>query len=681
MTVTEAHVALPPVIAGPMIRHVSPTEFTLWLVTTVPLDADTRLKVWSDEAVCFDGVIDNASNSDRDANSDSGKAHRDECNCAITTHSVRVGEHCWVHLVALDGVSLPVGTRIYYDIQRKNAWLFHKNSDSVVYPNETHPSFYVPQKLNGLWHGSCRKPHHDSDDALVAAANNLERAFNDKETIDAASSLPDQPAPSRPDAFFMTGDQIYCDDVASPMLLAVHQVMAKLGLFDEQWDDAIVHSTQTLLAHPHCYNKRHELLPSDAAAQTTYEQVFKGARKPIFTSSHAFNHSITLSEIIAQYLLVWSDIPWQWVDFDQQNEVYQAALAQHYTQKDKDLAVQHVKHLEVFKRGLPKVRQLFAHLPIYMMFDDHDVTDDWNLTRGWEEAAYGNGFSKRIIGNALLAYGLCQGGGNAPKQHKPLLDALQDHASHKGLTDHDTLIDTFLAWSHWGYSLPTEPKIVVLDTRTQRWRSESNANKPSGLMDWESLSQCQQELIDQEQVVIISPAPMFGVKLIESIQKIFTFFGYPLLVDAENWMAHPGAANVLLNIFRHKKTPPEFMILSGDVHYSFVYDVRIRQKTAGAKITQVTASGLKNTFPNTLLLVFDTLNHYLYASWSPLNWFTKRRRMRIKSRSFDGSRKELLNMSGYGEVVFKASFDDADIRVLSGSQTYLFEQGDKRSDN
>ena len=27
------------------------------------------------------------------------------------------------------------------------------------------------------------------------------------------------------------------------------------------------------------------------------------------------------------------------------------------------------------------------------------------------------------------------------------------------------------------------------------------------------------------------------------------FFGKPLVVDAENWLAHRGAANVLLNIF------------------------------------------------------------------------------------------------------------------------------------
>jgi hypothetical protein len=69
---------------------------------------------------------------------------------------------------------------------------------------------------------------------------------------------------------------------------------------------------------------------------------------------------------------------------------------------------------------------------------------------------------------------------------------------------------------------------------------------------------------------MVSPAPVLGVKLIENVQRVFTWLGLALMVDAENWMAHPGAAHVMLNIFRHRRTPRTFVILSGDVHYSFV---------------------------------------------------------------------------------------------------------------
>jgi hypothetical protein len=70
--------------------------------------------------------------------------------------------------------------------------------------------------------------------------------------------------------------------------------------------------------------------------------------------------------------------------------------------------------------------------------------------------------------------------------------------------------------------LPSNPPLLVLDTRTRRWRSESNLGKPSGLLDWEALSELQQALIDHRSAVIVSPAPIFGVKLIETVQRVFS---------------------------------------------------------------------------------------------------------------------------------------------------------------
>ena len=47
----------------------------------------------------------------------------------------------------------------------------------------------------------------------------------------------------------------------------------------------------------------------------------------------------------------------------------------------------------------------------------------------------------------------------------------------------------------------------------------------------------------------------------------------------------------------------------------------------------------------------DTINQYLYASYSPLNWFTKRRRMIIKVHKPSSNNKHhLFNGSGIGQV-------------------------------
>lgn len=42
----------------------------------------------------------------------------------------------------------------------------------------------------------------------------------------------------------------------------------------------------------------------------------------------------------------------------------------------------------------------------------------------------------------------------------------------------------------------------------------------------------------EDAVLPVAPAPIFGVKIIELIQRIFTTFGYSLAVDAENRMGH-----------------------------------------------------------------------------------------------------------------------------------------------
>lgn len=122
----------------------------------------------------------------------------------------------------------------------------------------------------------------------------------------------------------------------------------------------------------------------------------------------------------------------------------------------------------------------------------------------------------------------------------------------------------------------------------------------------------QQELIGLDSVVVVSPAPMFGVKFIETLQAMATKLGNPLIIDAENWMAHPGSANTLLSILLTVNTE-NFVILSGDVHYSFVYDVKLRFKQTDSHIYQITCSGIKNEFPEPLLTVCDTLDKWLYT--------------------------------------------------------------------
>ncbi|WP_088331297.1 alkaline phosphatase D family protein [Lacimicrobium sp. SS2-24] len=609
------------VLAGPILRHSSPTELNFWLVTSAACEIEFQLFLTPEQPLLKQTL---------------GQPEHQQ---------IPLGQHCFMHLLHIPvDHPLPEDTLLSYDLLLgKQRCPVSKMLSDLCYPGHNLPGFVLSSRIDNLLHGSCRKPHHSSEDGMLQ--------------VDHLIASSEQDLTQRPALLMLSGDQIYADDVAGPMLVAIHQLIDTLGLYDETWQGTKTNCSQKLYSDPHCYYQRESLLPADKASQKMLERLFTGASKPIFTASGAHNHLISFSEVIAMYLLVWSPECWQRIDLEAgENRI----PTQHRARYRQEMAA-----IKAFSANLTSVRRALAHLPCYMIFDDHDVTDDWNLSRAWEESAYHHPFSKRIIGNALLAYFLCQGWGNKPENYSDLLTDTLPHFSEKGIGEHDQLIDKMLKWEHWHYHLDTTPKLIVLDTRTHRWRSESNAAKPSGLMDWESLSELQQQLIGENAVIMVSPAPVFGVKLIEVVQRIFTFFGKALLVDAENWMAHPGAANVLLNIFRHHKTPPHFVILSGDVHYSFVYNVTLRFRANSPEILQITSSGIKNTFPKGLLRWFDRLNRWLFASRSPLNYFTKRRRMRVKRRQPEGTDGVLLNQSGIGQVLLNDDYEKIRARVLS----------------
>lgn len=559
-------------------------------------------------------------------------------NCQRET--IRVGKYAFIHLLSFTSSEPFEDTaRIGYSLSfsddaQQASW--ENEQRGLLYDGQSSLCFHYTETPETILHGSCRKPHFHSDDALAQVDVLHKNAFKKQNDF--------------PDLLLMTGDQIYADDVAGPMLKAIHSVIDRLGLYHEALEGAVVTNTNELATHEHGYYEREQLLPQ-IATNTVLSSIFFGAKKkPVFTSVNAQNHLIGSAEIIAMYLLVWSDTLWADINIDKDG-----IPAKYHAIFDKEHEA-----LNGFVKQLPQVRRALAHIPTYMIFDDHDVTDDWNLTRGWEQEVYGNPLSKRMIGNALIGYLLCQGWGNAPKKVAPLIAKVQESMGESGLNSHDEIIDDLLDFDQWHYRLDTTPPIEVLDTRTQRWRSESNMNKPSGLMDWEALCDFQHSIIGKESVIVVSAAPIYGVKVIEAIQKVFTFFGKALTVDAENWMAHKGTANVILNIFRHYKTPPDFIILSGDVHYSFVYDVRLRFRRNSPHITQFTCSGLKNAFPDGLIKWLDRLNRVLYRSKSPLNLFTRRRNMSVKAREPSLGYGELFNGCAIG--VLKISQKNTDVQ-------------------
>jgi hypothetical protein len=626
---------LPLILAGPLLRRVTATEFTLWWVASEALTIQLQL----------------------------GSEPGDLAAVPLAPEALKIlplGQKVFVHCLA---VPLPPAREqanwLTYDLQIEQAgsWISLFEMLPQLCYNGDKPRISLSINLSEIWHGSCRKPHHPSPDALVAADAELaQRKAKQAELT------------HLPNLLMLTGDQIYNDDLCGPMLLAVHQAIALLGLPNEIFPEGPVADSEALYQAPDSLYGRRNYLPQ-VLAENRFSRLFSPPGRPVFTSSYCDNHLISFAESFVLYLLCWSPVLWPYIHLPE------AAELQLSPDKDK-LYTEEKQALEGFVAGLPQVQRLLAHLPTYMIFDDHDITDDWNLTAAWEEAAYGHAFSRRVIGNALMAYWLCQGWGNDPKRFEPFFwQTVMAYCHSPEAPQQDALIEDLLNFENWHYSLPTFPKLLVLDTRTRRWHAEDHPQKPSGLMDWESLIELQQALLHSDAVVLVSPAPMFGVKLIEVIQESLAMIGQALAVDAENWMAHSGAAKTLLSIFKHGNSPRKVVILSGDVHYSFVYDLVIRFRRNSPHIWQITASGLKNEFPAPVLKRLAALNRLLYHRNSPLNWFTTRKRMKIESRRVEGQRSwQLLNRSGLGVVKLNPAGEPWQISVLTGSgETLKFE--------
>src|SRR5439155_10988777 len=77
-------------------------------------------------------------------------------------------------------------------------------------------------------------------------------------------------------------------------------------------------------------------------------------------------HLFGMSEFVTMYLLSFHNALWEGFNPAKKLDVMISPIADFIT-------------------ALPAVMRAFANAPVYMIFDDHEVTDDWNLYKEWKE--------------------------------------------------------------------------------------------------------------------------------------------------------------------------------------------------------------------------------------------------------------------------------------------------------
>lgn len=527
------------ILAGPILRRVDTSQVNIWLASSAPLLLNGRL---------YGHDITSPPLSKKSS-----------------FRTVKLGEKLFVHLLKIrpeaDGQghmkAFPDGELLYYDLLIQHAdgtetSIVEGNPDFVFYESghQELPGFFIPKDsaFKRIMHGSCRKPHSkqalpgwEKMDQLSSGAGLIEEHFDNLD--------------ERPAALFLTGDQIYADDVGMPVLaMLINQSKSLTG-----WDE-----------HMPVDNQGTEVIPAGIKLDGRMKDL--KLKQYGITSTAGENHLLTFGEYAAMYLAAWGSE----VVMPERSKVYghiHSTSHDHYNEDKKRAAA--------FFATRRDIRRLLANIPVYMIFDDHEVTDDWNLNPAWEANMYGNPFGKRIVSNALAAYWAFQGWGNDPdKFDDAFMDTIEAHLNqHQVSGVHADAFDAQMldrqVADRWSYTLPTQPFTVVLDTRMHR---EAGSHGDAGacvLMNgqargWlEHVLQHQRNYLGKDfPLLLISAAPVFGFAKMEEFQEIALKLGLsPAALDLESWREGFGLLELALT--QTGSGVQSVTILSGDVHYSF----------------------------------------------------------------------------------------------------------------
>lgn len=584
---------LPLILAGPILRQTKPTQVTVWLALKEA--RSLSLKIY--------GTSHNGSNIGHIVLQGQRK-------------TVKLGKH--LHLVAVTAtavgdISLQPGEIYAYDLdsdhpqEDRHSLLKNLAAETLSYFTHQLPTFALPPAdLNQLKivHGSCRKPHGGGLDSL---------AYLDHMIKDAANI-----ATARPHQLFLTGDQIYGDDVADPILWLAQGVNELLLGWSEQLP--LAQGQDTVLAKDLVPGSRTEIARQSGGMTAMLKDSPKKAK----------SHLFSFGEYAAIYLLAWSPVLMP-SSFPRGKSLYhQSKQASRWSREIADT--------NSFIADLSQVRRALANIPVYTICDDHDVSDDWYLNREWCDRVLGKPLGKRIVQNGVLAYALFQAWGNTPEQFAvgtagaKLLQLASDWLASAGQdsdlkaqcdrylgipqndittglplleADQDVLIlardDQALNW-HYTVS-DSNHEVIVLDTRTWRGYSpgKDNGLEPPMLLSPRAFEQqlatpLRQSKSEVEATFVVLPTNLVALGIIDRIQQFELSRDRVFNSDVgDAWNFREDAfAQLLLNLCQQRD---RVIILSGDIHYSCA--VRLthwdHDSLETSVLVQLTSSAIKNS--------------------------------------------------------------------------------------
>jgi hypothetical protein len=251
--------------------------------------------------------------------------------------------------------------------------------------------------------------------------------------------------------------------------------------------------------------------------------------------------------------------------------------------------------------GQPLVRWLASTVPTAMIFDDHDLHDDWNISEAWVKQMRAKPWwEERIIG-AFMSYWIYQHLGNLSPDELAA-DKLLGQVT---ATDDGTeVVRAFaLKASHqtdgtrWSYSRGLgASRLVVIDSRAGRVLNDGQRSMLDEA-EWRWLERQLTGGVDH--LLIATSVPLLlapGLHWLEAWNeavsadawgKRFASVGEHLRqrLDLEHWAAFEGSFTRLVELIRavaageRGPAPASVGVLSGDVHHAYLAETEFPKRS------------------------------------------------------------------------------------------------------
>jgi hypothetical protein len=270
----------------------------------------------------------------------------------------------------------------------------------------------------------------------------------------------------------------------------------------------------------------------------------------------------------------------------------------------------------------PIIRWLFSTVSISMVWDDHDMSDDWNISASWLEEMRQRSWWHGRATSGLMSYWVYQHLGNLSPSS---LDENDLYRRVRGNVHATTELREFAAGAHstgsgtrWSFCRDLDgTRVIFVDSRAGRVL-DPGERKIVDDDEWDWILEHAQG--DFDHLIIATTVPLLlspGFHHLEAWNERVAdgAWGRPMArlaekmrrtADFDHWASFSRSFQRMRELLedlaagRRGKAPASIVVLSGDVHHAYLAEVGLRDDSGrgGSAVYQAVCSPYRNPLAN-----------------------------------------------------------------------------------